>query len=94
MPAWKREILERRKAKGGGSGAGAESVASRLNGEVTASTSKEDISSAHSSRNYTITAAKRETKSPDLSPVKTKEHWPSADPEPHGGENGERHQSA
>ncbi len=79
MPAWKREILERRKAKGGGSGAGAESVASRLNGEVTASTSKEDISSAHSSRNYTITAAKRETKSPDLSPVKTKEHWPSAD---------------
>lgn len=80
MPAWKREILERRKAKGGGSGAGAESVASQLNGEVTASTSKEDISSAHSSRNYTITAAKRATKSPDLSPVKTKEHWPSADP--------------
>lgn len=77
MPAWKREILERRKAKGGGSGAGAESIASQLNGEVTASKSKDDISSAHSSRNYTITAA---TKSPDLSPVKTKEHWPSADP--------------
>ncbi|KAK7165200.1 hypothetical protein R3I94_003542 [Phoxinus phoxinus] len=80
MPAWKREILERRKAKGGGSGAGAESVASRLNGEGTASKSKDDITSAHSSRNYTITAAKRATKSPDLSPVKTKEHWPSADP--------------
>ncbi|RXN17593.1 taperin-like protein [Labeo rohita] len=80
MPAWKREILERRKAKGGGSGAGAESVASRLNGEVTGSKSKDDITSPHSSRNYTITAAKRATKSPDLSPVKTKEHWPSADP--------------
>ncbi|KAL1274439.1 hypothetical protein QQF64_027253, partial [Cirrhinus molitorella] len=80
MPAWKREILERRKAKGGGSGAGAESVASRLNGEVTGSKSKDDITSAHSSRNYTITAAKRPTKSPDLSPVKTKEHWSSADP--------------
>ncbi|XP_059405770.1 taperin-like [Carassius carassius] len=80
MPAWKREILERRKAKGGGTGAGAESVASQLNGEVTASKSKDDISSAHYSRNYTITAAKRATKSPDLSPVKTKEHWPSADP--------------
>ncbi|XP_016354374.1 LOW QUALITY PROTEIN: taperin-like [Sinocyclocheilus anshuiensis] len=80
MPAWKREILERRKAKGGGSGAGAESVASRLNGEVTASKSKDDISSAHSSRNCTITAANRATKSPDLSPVKTKEHWTSADP--------------
>lgn len=79
MPAWKREILERRKAKGGGSGAGAESVSSRLNGEVTASKSKDDITSAHSSRNYTITAAKRATKSPDLSPVKTKEHWPSAE---------------
>ncbi|KAG1957255.1 taperin [Pimephales promelas] len=79
MPAWKREILERRKAKGGGSGAGAESVASRLNGEGTASNNNDDITSAHSSRNYTITAAKRATKSPDLSPVKTKEHWPSAD---------------
>ncbi|XP_052413599.1 taperin [Carassius gibelio] len=80
MPAWKREILERRKTKGGGTGAGAESVASQFNGEVTASKSKDDISSAHSSRNYTITAAKRANKSPDLSPVKTKEHWPSADP--------------
>ncbi|XP_077062458.1 taperin isoform X2 [Siphateles boraxobius] len=79
MPAWKREILERRKAKGGGSGAGAESVTSRLNGEGTANKNKDDITSAHSSRNYTITAAKRATKSPDLSPVKTKEHWPSAD---------------
>uniref|UniRef100_A0A8C2C229 Taperin n=1 Tax=Cyprinus carpio TaxID=7962 RepID=A0A8C2C229_CYPCA len=78
MPAWKREILERRKAKGGG--AGAESVASRHNGEVTASKSKDDITGAHSSMNYTITAAKRATKSPDLSPVKTKEHWASADP--------------
>ncbi|XP_016336090.1 taperin [Sinocyclocheilus anshuiensis] len=78
MPAWKREILERRKAKGGG--AGAESVASRLNGEVSGSKCKDDITGAHSSMNSTITAAKRATKSPDLSPVKTKEHWPSADP--------------
>ncbi|XP_051542018.1 taperin [Myxocyprinus asiaticus] len=86
MPAWKREILERRKAKGGGYGAGAESVASRLNGEVVGSKSKDDVTSAHSGRNYTITPAsqnfggKRATKSPDLSPVKTKEHWPSAEP--------------
>lgn len=80
MPAWKREILERRKAKGGGSGAGAESVASRLNGEVTGSKSKDDVASTSSSRNYSVTAAKRSTKSPDLSPVKTKEHWPSAEP--------------
>ncbi|XP_059402148.1 taperin [Carassius carassius] len=78
MPAWKREILERRKAKGGG--AGAESVGSRHNGEVTGSKSKDDITGAQSSTNYTITAAKRATKSPDLSPVKTKEHWLSADP--------------
>lgn len=81
MPAWKREILERRKAKGGG--AGAESVASRLNGESIKS--KDDTTGAHSSRNYTITpasqhfAGKRTTKSPDLSPVKTKDHWQSAD---------------
>ncbi|XP_051533135.1 taperin-like [Myxocyprinus asiaticus] len=86
MPAWKREILERRKAKGGGSGAGAESLASRLNGEVAASKSNDDVSSAHSGRNCTITPAsqhsggKRATKSPDLSPVKTKEYWPSAEP--------------
>ncbi|KAI7812513.1 taperin [Triplophysa rosa] len=83
MPAWKREILERRKAKGGG--AGAESVASRLNGEATAIRSKDDTTGEHSSRNHTITpasqhfAGKRTTKSPDLSPVKTKDHWQSAD---------------
>nr|XP_055056973.1 taperin isoform X1 [Misgurnus anguillicaudatus] len=83
MPAWKREILERRKAKGGG--AGAESVASRLNGEVTGSKSKDDVTGAHSSRNYTITPAsqhftgKPTTRSPDLSPVKTKDHWQSTD---------------
>ncbi|TRZ03577.1 hypothetical protein DNTS_013493 [Danionella cerebrum] len=80
MPAWKREILERRKAKGGGSGAGAESAASRHNGEATGGKSKDESSTAHSSRNYTISAAKRANKSPDLSPVKTKEHWPSAEP--------------
>ncbi|XP_051969648.1 taperin-like [Xyrauchen texanus] len=86
MPAWKREILERRKAKGGGYGAGAESVASRLNSEVVSSKSKDDVTSAHSGRNYNITPAsqnfggKRATKSPDLSPVKTKEHWQFAEP--------------
>ncbi|XP_061117975.1 taperin [Conger conger] len=66
MPAWKREILERRKAKGGGAGAGAaepssSASATRLNGEVTgessASKNKESVPSASSSRNYTITPA-------------------------------------
>ncbi|KAJ8260614.1 hypothetical protein COCON_G00163370 [Conger conger] len=66
MPAWKREILERRKAKGGGAGAGAaepssSASATRLNGEVTgessASKNKESVPSASSGRNYTITPA-------------------------------------
>ncbi|KAJ8346993.1 hypothetical protein SKAU_G00283940 [Synaphobranchus kaupii] len=67
MPAWKREILERRKAKGSGAGAGAAEPSSsaaattRVNGEVTgdsgASKNKESISSASSNRNYTITPA-------------------------------------
>ncbi|MFT7817666.1 taperin-like [Arapaima gigas] len=63
MPAWKREILERRKAKGSGAAAGApeagpSGAASRLNGEVSgengASANKEASSAA---RNFTVTAA-------------------------------------
>ncbi|KAJ8286803.1 hypothetical protein GJAV_G00043440 [Gymnothorax javanicus] len=66
MPAWKREILERRKAKSSGAGAGAtepsaSAASARFNGEVTgdcaASISKESVSSASSNRNYTITPA-------------------------------------
>ncbi|XP_035247208.1 taperin [Anguilla anguilla] len=66
MPAWKREILERRKAKGGGTGAGAaepssSAAATRLNGDVSgdsgASKNKESVSSASSNRSYTITPA-------------------------------------
>ncbi|KAI1905100.1 hypothetical protein AGOR_G00012450 [Albula goreensis] len=66
MPAWKREILERRKAKGGGAGAGAAEACSsatttRVNGEVTGdsgtSKNKENVSSSSSNRNYTITPA-------------------------------------
>ncbi|KAL0965449.1 hypothetical protein UPYG_G00281400 [Umbra pygmaea] len=87
MPAWKREILERRKAKGGGSGAGAaepcpSATSSRVNGEVTGNSSaskKDNGINANSGRNYTITpasqhfAGKRGSSptSPDLSPVKT-----------------------
>ncbi|XP_029108552.1 taperin isoform X2 [Scleropages formosus] len=69
MPAWKREILERRKAKGSGAAAAGASdaapspsgAASRLNGEVEvapgengASASKE---AAGAARNYTVTTA-------------------------------------
>ncbi|XP_053743927.1 taperin [Synchiropus splendidus] len=54
MPAWKREILERRKAKGGGSGAAAEGTNGtgplRLNSEQPA-----NVNGA--GRNYTITTA-------------------------------------
>ncbi|XP_064828214.1 taperin-like [Oncorhynchus masou masou] len=87
MPAWKREILERRKAKGGASGAGAtepcpSAILSRVNGEVTgnSSASKTDYgTSANSVRNYTITPASQHfagkrgsaPTSPELSPVKT-----------------------
>ncbi|XP_010876161.2 taperin [Esox lucius] len=87
MPAWKREILERRKAKGGGSGAGAaepcsSASSSRVNGEVTGNSSasnKDNGINANSGRNYTITpasqhfASKRGSSptSPELSPVKT-----------------------
>ncbi|XP_055730256.1 taperin-like [Salvelinus fontinalis] len=87
MPAWKREILERRKAKGGGSGAGAaepcpSASSSRVNGEVTGNSSaskKDNETNADSVRNYTITAAsqhfagKRDSSpaSPEHSPVKT-----------------------
>uniref|UniRef100_A0A1A8FJY6 Taperin n=1 Tax=Nothobranchius korthausae TaxID=1143690 RepID=A0A1A8FJY6_9TELE len=67
MPAWKREILERRKAKGGGSvgctvtpepmspGGGGGGASQRLNGEPTESGS--GGASAGSGRNYTITTA-------------------------------------
>ncbi|XP_062409776.1 taperin [Sardina pilchardus] len=91
MPAWKREILERRKAKGSGSGAGGESsssaTTSRVNGEVTGnsgSKNKDDASGANPNGNYTITPANQffsskrgsgTPKSPELSPVKTKELW-------------------
>ncbi|XP_023839819.1 taperin-like [Salvelinus sp. IW2-2015] len=87
MPAWKREILERRKAKGGGSGAGAaepcpSASSSRVNGEVTGNSSaskKDNETNADSVRNYTITAASQHfagkrgssPTSPELSPVKT-----------------------
>lgn len=71
MPAWKREILERRKAKGGGSGGGAAAGAAeacpgagaqRVNGDVTATGSgvKRDAGTSGGSsaaRNYTISTA-------------------------------------
>ncbi|KAG7476456.1 hypothetical protein MATL_G00083190 [Megalops atlanticus] len=66
MPAWKREILERRKAKGGVAGAGGSEPCSsagtaRVNGEVTGdsggSKNKEAVSSTSSARSYTITPA-------------------------------------
>ncbi len=71
MPAWKREILERRKAKGGGSGgagsaetspgaAGPQRVNGELTGNVNGSSSgpKSDSGpSGGSGRNYTITPA-------------------------------------
>lgn len=94
MPAWKREILERRKAKGGGAGAGAaepcpNASSSRVNGEVTGNGSgpqKDNATSAGASRNYTIAPAsqhfvgKRGSTSPELSPVKTnKDPWTATD---------------
>lgn len=91
MPAWKREILERRKAKGSGSGAGGESsssaATSRVNGEVTGNSGskiKDDANTANPNGNYTITPASQffgskrgggTPKSPELSPVKTKDLW-------------------
>lgn len=73
MPAWKREILERRKAKGGGSGGagaaetspgGGGSGSQRVNGEQTGNVNgggtgaKRDVGpSGGSGRSYTITAA-------------------------------------
>ncbi|XP_074546174.1 taperin [Halichoeres trimaculatus] len=73
MPAWKREILERRKAKGGGSGGAGSFEASpggsgpqRVNGEVTGNVNGSSSSGVHkndsgqsggSGRNYTITTA-------------------------------------
>ncbi|KAM4634807.1 taperin [Polymixia lowei] len=94
MPAWKREILERRKAKGGGSGAGAAAAEARpgVNGEVTGNggggPKKDNASSPGSSRNYTVTTASQHfagkrgnLASPDLSPVKTnKDPWAADDP--------------
>lgn len=91
MPAWKREILERRKAKGSGSGAGGDSsssaATSRVNGEVTGNSgprNKDDANAANPNGNYTITPASQffgskrgsgTPKSPELSPVKTKDLW-------------------
>ncbi|XP_047426226.1 taperin [Mugil cephalus] len=72
MPAWKREILERRKAKGGGSGgsgtpepgpvgAGLQRVNGEVTGNVNGSTGggpkRDGGASAGSARNYTITTA-------------------------------------
>ncbi|KAM3874400.1 taperin [Diretmus argenteus] len=71
MPAWKREILERRKAKGGGAGGGAGAAAAataaaaeacqgggaqRVNGEVTGNGSGPPKDNG-TSRNYTISTA-------------------------------------
>ncbi|KAB5522359.1 hypothetical protein PHYPO_G00158650 [Pangasianodon hypophthalmus] len=83
MPAWKRELLERRKAKGGGSGPGVDSVSSRVNGELTGS-GKDEVTGANSNRTYTITPAGKRSgataASPDMSPVKTKDPWSAMDP--------------
>ncbi|KAM3599979.1 uncharacterized protein V6R79_014997 [Siganus canaliculatus] len=86
MPAWKREILERRKAKGGGSGgAGAAETSpggaspQRVNGELTANVNgsggaKTDSgASGGSGRNYTITTANQYfTNNKEASPMATK----------------------
>ncbi|XP_060768259.1 taperin isoform X2 [Neoarius graeffei] len=72
MPAWKRELLERRKAKGGGSGPGVDSVSSRVNGELTGS-GKDEVTGAHSNRTYTITPAGKRSAAAAASPEKTKE---------------------
>ncbi|XP_042372358.1 taperin-like, partial [Plectropomus leopardus] len=66
MPAWKREILERRKAKGGGSGGAAETSpggSQRVNGELTGNVNgsggpkRDSGPSGGSGRSYTITTA-------------------------------------
>ncbi|XP_077354029.1 taperin [Festucalex cinctus] len=66
MPAWKREILERRKAKSGGTGGaattenGAGGSPKRSNGEQTINGGSGGVPNrddAHAGRNYTITAA-------------------------------------
>ncbi|RVE65516.1 hypothetical protein OJAV_G00117180 [Oryzias javanicus] len=70
MPAWKREILERRKAKGGGSGGTGSPETSpgsagpqRVNGELTGSVNgsggltRDGGAAGGSARNYTITTA-------------------------------------
>lgn len=81
MPAWKRELLERRKAKGGGSGPGVDSVPSRFNGELTAS-GRDEVPGA--SRTSSMTPGGKRSgavASPDMSPGKTKD--PRAAMEPH-----------
>ncbi|XP_041825922.1 taperin [Melanotaenia boesemani] len=69
MPAWKREILERRKAKGGGSGGTGTPETSpggacsqRVNGELTGNVNgsgalRDNGATGGSGRNYTITTA-------------------------------------
>lgn len=83
MPAWKRELLERRKAKGGGSGPGVDSVSTRVNGELTGS-GKDEVTGANSNRTFTITPGGKQSgataASPDMSPVKTKDPWSAMDP--------------
>ncbi|KAG7481070.1 hypothetical protein MATL_G00062780 [Megalops atlanticus] len=77
MPAWKREILERRKARSGGVAESYSStVTTRFNGELNGDT----VSSPMPNRNYRITSASRyfsgnhifTPASPQLSPFKTK----------------------
>ncbi|XP_076868153.1 taperin [Brachyhypopomus gauderio] len=91
MPAWKREILERRKAKGSGTGAGVDSVSFRVNGETTGnsgSKNKDDVTNVNSNRTYTVMPASQHfagkrsgtPTSPDMSPVKTKDPWSAMDP--------------
>lgn len=71
MPAWKREILERRKAKGGGSGGASAAEYSggadpqwvngeqtgNVNGSSSGGPSRDSAQSGGSGRNYTITTA-------------------------------------
>ncbi|KAM9323692.1 taperin isoform 2-T2 [Pholidichthys leucotaenia] len=86
MPAWKREILERRKAKGGGSGGtGTPEISpggagpQRLNGEVTGNVNgssgggavRESGAAAGSGRNYTITTASQHFSNKESRPMAT-----------------------
>ncbi|KAJ8415467.1 hypothetical protein AAFF_G00424470 [Aldrovandia affinis] len=91
MPAWKRDILERRKAKSGGAAESCSSaVAARVNDEVHGvednSKNSEFVTSTISNRNYKITSASRHFAGkriftptcPELSPFKTNKYPTSA----------------